>query len=171
MRNELDLRYKRINEISWQGNSEKNKILRQQFAKTLLEVNFNRKTLLNVDETWLGTADFRRFKWCRIGERNSNAIKQVQPRISMIVGLDSTGKVYLSLVQANSNTSMMELYFSTLIKQLDKQDPRWRSKLIILQDNAPYKTSKDMMAFYERHRVPILFTGPHSYVSLALIPP
>ena len=89
----------------------------------------------------------------------------------MIVGLDSIGKVYLSLVQANSNTSMMELYFSTLIKMLDKQDPRWRSKLIILQDNAPYKTSKDMMAFYERHRVPILFTGPHSYVSLALIPP
>ena len=28
MRTELDLRYKRIKQISWQGNSEKNKILR-----------------------------------------------------------------------------------------------------------------------------------------------
>ena len=28
MREELDLRYKRIKEVSWQGNSDKNKILR-----------------------------------------------------------------------------------------------------------------------------------------------
>ena len=40
----------------------------------------------------------------------------------MIVGLDSDGKVYLSLVQANSNSAMMELYFTTLIKLLDGKD-------------------------------------------------
>ena len=54
MRRELDLRYKRINEISWQGNSVKNKVLRQQFAKTLLEVDFTKKIVLNIDETWIG---------------------------------------------------------------------------------------------------------------------
>ena len=43
MTNELDLRYKRIKEISWQGNSDKNKILRQQFTKTLLKVNSARR--------------------------------------------------------------------------------------------------------------------------------
>ena len=87
----------------------------------------------------------------------------------MITGLDSKGKVYLSLVQANSNTSMMELYFINLIKLLDGKEPGWRRNTIILQDNAPYKNNKDMMAFYERHQLPILFTGPHSYVSIPLI--
>ncbi|MEC8141975.1 MAG: transposase, partial [Candidatus Thermoplasmatota archaeon] len=113
-------------------------------------MDFTKKTLLNIDETWIGTADFRRFSWCFRGESASLPVKQVQPRISMIVGLDSTGAVYMSLVQANSNTAMMELYFVTLIKLLDQKRPGWRKDTIILQDNAPYKTSKDMMAFYER---------------------
>ena len=86
----------------------------------------------------------------------------------MIVGMDSAGKVYLSLVQANSNTAMMELYFSTLIKLLDRKQPGWRKRTIILQDNAPYKTSKDMMEFYSKHLIPVMFTGPHSYVSAFL---
>ena len=60
---------------------------------------------------------------------------------------------------------MMELYFNTLIKLLDKKDPGWRSKTIILLDNAPYHSSNDMMAYYEKHRVPLLFTGPHSYAA------
>lgn len=119
MRKELDLRYKQIKEISWQGNSDKNKILRQIFSENLLEVDFDRKTVLNVDETWLGTTDFRRFKWCSKGENNSSPTKQMQPRISMITALDTRGKVYMSLVQANSNTSMMKLYSSKLIKLLD----------------------------------------------------
>ena len=63
MKKELDLRYKRINQISWQGNSDKNKILRQQFGLTLLQIDFKKKVVLNVDETWLGMSDFRKFKW------------------------------------------------------------------------------------------------------------
>ena len=42
MRKELDLRYKRINHISWQGNSDKNLILRQQFAQHLLQIDFDK---------------------------------------------------------------------------------------------------------------------------------
>ena len=69
MTNELDLRYKRIKEISWQGNSDKNKILRQQFTKTLLKVDFSKKTV--IDETWLptsgGTAGARRARTTPVG--------------------------------------------------------------------------------------------------------
>ena len=73
--------------------------------------------------------------------------KQVQPRVSMISGLTSTGDVYLALVQANSNTSMMELYFTNLVKLLDKKQPGWRSSTIILTDNAPYHSSKAVADF------------------------
>ena len=83
----------------------------------------------------------------------------------MIAGLDTNGRTYLSLVQANSNTSMMELFFVSLIKLLDQKDPSWRTKTVIMLDNAPYHTSTDMMSFYEKARLPVIFTGPHSYVS------
>ena len=83
----------------------------------------------------------------------------------MIVGLDTNGKVYLSLVQANSNSSMMELFFTRLVMLLDERDLRWRQKMVLMLDNAPYHTSNEMMQFYERNRLPILFTGPHSYAA------
>jgi hypothetical protein len=71
MKEELDLRYKKISPISWQGNSDRNKILRQQFAQTLLEVDISKKTIINIDESWLGKSDFRRFSWSLRGVTNS----------------------------------------------------------------------------------------------------
>ena len=56
-------------------------------------------------------------------------------------------------------------HFTRLVMLLDERDLRWRQKMVIMLDYAPYHTSKNMMAFYERNRVPIIFTGPHSYVS------
>lgn len=37
----------------------------------------------------------------------------------MILGLDTLGNVYVSLAQANSNSSMMELFFRNLTRRLD----------------------------------------------------
>ena len=45
------------------------------FAETLLEVDFVKKIIINIDETWLGMSDFRRFKWCKLGENNAVATK------------------------------------------------------------------------------------------------
>ena len=87
----------------------------------------------------------------------------MSPRLSLITALDSNGYVFLSLVQANSNTSMMKLFFSHYIKLMNAKKPNWRDDHIILLDNATYHTSGSMMDFYEEYNVPIIFTGPHSY--------
>ena len=55
MKNELELRYQRIKQLSWQGNSDKNKILRAAYSFRLLNVDLNQKVLLNVD----GECSFR----------------------------------------------------------------------------------------------------------------
>ena len=46
---------------------------------------------------------------------------EVNPRITMILGLDTLGNMYVSLAQANSNSQMMELYFRSLAYKLDLQ--------------------------------------------------
>ena len=55
------------------------------------------------------------------------------------------------------------MYFTEFIKLMDKKSKNWRKDHIIMMDNAPYHTSSYMMEFYERHALPIIFTGPHSY--------
>ena len=98
MYNEARMRYRRIKRCSIHINSPKNLVLRQQFALKFLELLNSKKVFLNIDETWLGMSDFRRQKWRAQGTTNSVPQLQLNPRISMIVGLDSDGKVYLSLL-------------------------------------------------------------------------
>jgi hypothetical protein len=49
-------------------------------------------------------SDFRRMKWTFRDRPDSVPKKMVLPRISMITGLDTKGEVYISLLQANSNS-------------------------------------------------------------------
>ena len=71
MRHGLKMRFKKVVSISVAANSVRNLILRQQFAKVFLDLDFNKKTIINVDETWLGMSDFRRRKWRFPGTTNS----------------------------------------------------------------------------------------------------
>lgn len=161
----MKLRYKRIEPISWQGNSPKNLVLRQHFAMTFLKQDLTKKTIVNIDETWLGMSNFKRMRWAPIGKANSMPKKNLQPRISMIVGLDTNGQVYTALLQANSNSSIMELFFTHFIRLMNGKDRYWRQNTILLLDGAPYHTSKQMLEFYEEHQLPIMFTAPHSYAA------
>ena len=81
----------------------------------------------------------------------------------MIVGLDTTGKVYASLLQANSNGNVMEIFFRQLVKRLDGERDGWRKDTVIILDNARYHTSKTTLKLFESLNLPILFSGPHSY--------
>ena len=56
----------------------------------------------------------------------------------MILGIDNFGNIYYSLAQANSNSSMMEIYFRELVLILDRDKPSWRNSYVILLDGASY---------------------------------
>jgi len=98
MKRDLGMRYRKVLPVSIHGNSERNLVLRQQYALRLIRLLKDGKTILNVDETWLGMSDFRRRKWRPPDTTNSVAQLQLVPRVSMITGLDSRGHVYLSLL-------------------------------------------------------------------------
>ena len=62
-----------------------------------LALDLEKKTVINIDETWLGMADFRRRHWRPYRENHSVKVKQILPRISMITAVDNRGQVYVSL--------------------------------------------------------------------------
>lgn len=63
------MRYKKIKRIAFQGNAEKNLVLRQRFGMKLIELLHAGKRIINVDETWLVDTQFTRSKW-QIKESN-----------------------------------------------------------------------------------------------------
>ena len=166
MRAHLGMRYRKIIPISVHGNSDKNLVLRQQFALNLIQLLEAGKTLLNIDESWLGMSDFRRRKWKAPGTTNSVTQLQMRPRISMIIGIDTSGAVYLSLLQANSNSQVMDIFFRALVKQLDRERKGWRRDTVLILDGAPYHNSKPTMKLLEALEIHVLYTGPHSYAAV-----
>ena len=93
-------------------------------------------TNILITHSWLGMADFRRMKWRPKGSSNSIARKLVVPRVSMIVAMDTEGEVFLSLVQANSNAKIMEIFIRQLVLKLDARDANWRKTSVWMMDNA-----------------------------------
>ena len=77
----------------------------------------------------------------------------------MILGLDTQGSVYLSLLQANNNAQTMGLFFQRLTRKLDKERPSWRKDTVILLDNAAYHKSPTILNVFEKLRIPIIYSG------------
>ena len=98
MKKELKMRFRKVRTLSTGANSDRTLILRQQFALEFLNLVQAGKTIINIDETWLGMSDFRHTKWCLPNESNTFPKLKIQPRISMIAALDSNGLARLTLL-------------------------------------------------------------------------
>ena len=94
---QMGFSYRKIQKIPLKGNDERNLVLRMEWA----EVFFSqpRGTIyVNIDQSWLGMSDFRRYKWAPKNTSNSVAKFSMAPRVTMIVAVCSTGEVWFSLV-------------------------------------------------------------------------
>ena len=52
----------------------------------------------------------------------------MNPRLTLIAALDSDGRVYFTLTQANTNSDLMLVFMKHLMQQLDREDPEWQKK-------------------------------------------
>ena len=69
----------------------------------MIELLKSGKRIINVDETWINQKDFRRRCWSKKGISNSIGVKDVNPRISMMVAVDTDGDIFYSLTQVNTD--------------------------------------------------------------------
>ena len=102
--------------------------------------------IINVDESWLNQTRFVRRLWVPTDAAGSINDKQVQPRISLIVALDTEGKMWCALTQANTDADVMTLFLRYLERQLDLETPGWQENSKILLDNAAWHTNPVMKA-------------------------
>lgn len=119
--------------------------------------------IINVDESWLNQTRFVRRVWVPSDGTGSYSDKQVQPRISLIAALDTEGRVWASLTQANTDSDIMALFLRYLTRQLDLETPGWQENTTILLDNAAWHTNPIMRQRLVKMQIPIIYSGPYSY--------
>ena len=113
------MKNKKIKRVPFSGNSDRNLILRQQFAIKMIELFQQDIEIINIDETWISQTDFRRRKWKVSGTTNSLPNPLVNPRISLIVALSNRGDMYFTVSQGNTNLESFKIFMVYLMKKLD----------------------------------------------------
>ena len=123
------------------------------------------KRIINIDETWIGEMDFRRLKWRRRGESNTISSKDVLPRLSMLAAIDNYGEIYFSIVQANVDHQVFCIFITKLVAKLTTEDANWRSKTILMFDNASYHHDIMVLNQLQLQGCDIIFLGPYSFAA------
>ena len=163
LRNEFKMRYKRIKPIPFQGNSDKNLILRQQYAMSLLEELHKGIVCINIDETFINSGLGRYRRWRERNATNSVRLKSVSPRIGMITAIDTEGRIYLSLTQTNTDSNVFCMFLTKLTCLLTRERPGFRSNTVFVVDGASWHQSEATLRHYKRLQLKVIISGPYSY--------
>ena len=107
LRDDLGLGYRIAKKVPIQANSERCLVLRQQYALRMLTLLAGGVRILNVDESWLNETSFLRRIWCPAYAPATVTMKAVAPRLSLIAAVDTDGRTYFSLTQANTDQKVM----------------------------------------------------------------
>ena len=99
------------------------------------------RRIINVDQTWLNGTRFVRRIWAPVDAPATVTDKQVAPRLSLIAALDTEGKIWFALTQANTDSDVMVTFLRRLMEQLDRERPGWQEDTTILLDNAAWHTN------------------------------
>lgn len=148
MRKEMNCGYRIARTVPIQSNSERCLILRQQYAMIMLPLleagcfsSPPSQYIINIDESWLNGTRFVRRIWAPSGSSATITDKQVSPRISLIIALDTEGRLWYALTQANTDGDVMTLFMRKLTERLDRERPGWQENTTILLDGAPWHTT------------------------------
>ena len=131
----------------------------------MLELLEQGRRIINVDESWLNETSFYRKLWHPKAEVCSVPMQTVSPRLSLIAAMDTDGRVWFALTQANTDSDVMLLYFTHLLRLLDQDTPTWRDDTIFLLDGARYHTSPETKEHLRRLGLKVIYTAPYSYAS------
>ena len=118
---ELGLGYRMAKKIPVQCNTERCLVLRQQYALKMLPLLMEQKRILNIDESWLNETNFTRKIWCPGDAAATVTQRAMTPRLSLIAALDTDGRVYFALTQANTDQNVMLAFLRHLVVKLDEE--------------------------------------------------
>ena len=165
LKKNVGLVYRRAKPIPIQCNSERCLVLRQQFAKTFIDLLHSKWTIIDLDESWINETNYTRMIWCSPKSPGTYSSKAVNPMLKLIANSSSKENVYFSLMQKSTNCYVMMLFQRNLQRQLDAERPDWRETTYFLLDGARFHTSEAMRVHFRKMDLKVIFTGPYSFSS------
>ena len=78
------------------------------------------------------------------------------------MALDTEGRIWCALTQANTDADVMTTFLRYLSRQLDRETPGWQQNSTILLDNAAWHQQARIKRRLAKMELPIMYTSPYS---------
>ena len=129
----------------------------------MIELLQSGKRILNVDESWLSQGSFFNRRWLGTDCPATISYKLISPRLAVLAALDTDGRGFYALTQANTDSDVFMMFMSCLCRKLDSELVDWKDNTVLLLDNARYHVSEECVLFLRRLGVQVMLSGPYSY--------
>jgi len=163
LKNGADMTYKKIKRLSVQTNMQRCLVLRSLYAARMIYYLLEDYRVINVDESWLSTADCRNMKWGARGKPNTLSMPLLTSKVNLIAAIDTGGKSYLSMTQSNVDTEVFLSFMIKLVALLDEEGPNWRPRTVFLIDGASYHKNMDALRQLTNMGLNLLVSAPYSF--------
>lgn len=90
------------------------------------------------------------------------------PTMGIIAVISNDGTIYYSFTKGTTNEVVIMIFLKMLIQRLDAEDSNWRSKTVLVMDNASYHKSRMLISWFREMRLPVLFSSPYSFTVLPI---
>ena len=119
--------------------------------------------ILNIDESWINSTNFTRKIWAPTATPRTIVAKPISHRLSLIAALDTEGRIYYSLTQANTDQDVMLIFLLHLVKLLDSERPGWKNDTVLQLDGARYHTGSAVREYMRKLELQVIYSAPYSY--------
>ena len=103
--------------------------------------------------------------WCPGDSAATVTQRTVTTRLSLIAALDTDGRVYFALTQANTDQNVMLAFLRHLMAKLDEEHPGWTEEWVILLDGARYHTGEEIREYLRKMQLQVIWSAPYSYTT------
>ena len=163
---DLQVVWKRVRPQSGYVNSRKNIVLRQAFAKVLIETMMAGKKLINFDETCITSTYQNAYSYAYRAESNSRAFSRHVHGLSLLLAVSEDGLRLFEFIDGAHNSWTFLAFMVKMVHHLDEHVSNWRDQYVIVLDNCAAHTSVISARVLAHLRVPLLYTAPASYAAL-----
>ena len=165
LKRHFHMSFRNIRRQHFLGNEPRALVLRQHWAKIFLAALAEKKRVLVVDESWLSSLDQRRRKWAYKSQKNTLVAKEMSKNVNLICGLDTFGKVYVAMHQANTDESVFTAFLTKLVETLQREDRNFRQQLLLVFDGCSFHKSTGTRLTLKRLGLTYAIAAPYAFDS------
>jgi hypothetical protein len=121
------------------------------------------KVIINVDESVIAHTINRNRGWLPRGKHFTVTSSIHLNLINIIAAIGSDGSLYYTVNRGKTNSWSFMLFMIKLVEHLNAVDSGWRSKTVIMMDNAQYHRGNLVRGKLMALKVPFMYLGPYHF--------